>query len=428
MDSGDLIGGRYRLRERLGHGGMSVVWRADDDVLGREVAIKVLSSALADEPELRRQIRAEARAAGRLRHANVVAVFDYGELTDAGRSQSYVVMELVDGRSLADMLTGGSIPWKLAVLIGAQVAAALAAAHAEGIVHRDVKPANVMVTGTGVKLVDFGISAAVGALDDNNGQLLGTPAYLAPERIEGGPVRPATDVYALGLVLYLALSGRLPWPRSTVTQMLKAHIYSRPAPLPAVPGLPAQVARLVARCLAKQPADRPSSIEVAEILGEVAGLPSSTLLRSVAEPTLALPRPIVRGRRRGLLVGSGAVAALLMAGATFWAYADSATGAVAGPRTTCTTGAGPDPALADGACGPATTAPSAVPSSSPSSPAPSPTSRTVPAVHRQSDSARKAAPEPASAPKVKPAPKAKPAPAGGPKVKDPPKPKAPGKK
>ena len=171
---------------------MSVVWRADDDVLGREVAVKVLAAAMAGDPDQRRQIRDEARSAARLRHANVVAVYDYGEVTDAGRTMSYVVMELVDGRSLADMLTGGRLPWKVTALVGAQVAAALAAAHADGIVHRDVKPGNVMVTSSGVKLVDFGISAAVGALDSPDGQVLGTPAYLAPERIEGSPVRPET--------------------------------------------------------------------------------------------------------------------------------------------------------------------------------------------------------------------------------------------
>ena len=423
MDSGDLIAGRYRLVERLGRGGMSVVWRADDDVLGREVAIKVLSPALAGDPELHRQIRAEARAAARLRHANVVAVFDYGELTDAGRVQSYVVMELVDGRSLADMLSGGSIPWKLAALVGAQVAAALAAAHADGIVHRDVKPANIMVTGAGVKLVDFGISAAVGALDDNDGRLLGTPAYLAPERVEGGPVRPATDVYALGLVLYLALSGRMPWPASTVTQMVKAHVYAKPAPLPVIAGLPPQIARLVSRCLAKKPADRPSSVEVADLLAEVAGLPSSALMRTAAATTVALPRKLLLRRpRRAQLVAAGAVAALLTAGGAWWTYADPTEGvAAAGTGTTCGTGRGPDPA-----CAPTT----GTPSTPSAAPAASATFRTVPVSRpqhaSQPESPRKAAPRA----KAKPAaPKAKPAPAAKPKPKTPAKPKAPaGKK
>lgn len=316
---GYLIAGRYRLVERLGQGGMSVVWRADDEVLGREVAVKVLSSALASDPELRSRIRDEARTAARLRHPAIVAVYDYGEITDVARTSPYVVMELVDGRPLADMLTGGSLPWKVAVLVGAQVAAALASAHAAGIVHRDVKPANVMVTGVGVKLVDFGISAAVGVADVRDGQVLGTPAYLAPERVAGGPVRPATDVYALGLMLYLALSGRMPWDASTVTQMVRAHVYARPAPLPVISGLPPRVAHLVSRCLAKQPADRPSAIEVAERLGEIAGLPSTRMMRSAAAaPTIALPTVPVRRRHRGLLVAAGAAVVMMTAGGTWW--------------------------------------------------------------------------------------------------------------
>ena len=324
VDGGQLIAGRYRLREVLGQGGMSVVWRADDDVLGREVALKVLSAVLAGDPHQRRTIRDEARAAARLRHANIVAVHDYGEFTESGRTLSFVVMELADGRNLADMLTGGRLPWKVATLVGAQVAAALAAAHADGVVHRDVKPANVMVTGAGVKLLDFGISAAVGALDGDDGQVLGTPAYLAPERIEGGPVRPATDVYALGLLMYLALAGQMPWHASTATQMVKAHVYAKPAPLPAIPGLPPTVARLVARCLAKRPADRPSAIEVSEVLGEVAGLPSVALLRSVTAPTVPLPSVKIRPRGRTMLIAAGVVAGMLVAGGAWWADAGPA--------------------------------------------------------------------------------------------------------
>ncbi|GAA2860878.1 hypothetical protein Acy02nite_57220 [Actinoplanes cyaneus] len=342
MKRGDLIDGRYRLGERLGQGGMSVVWRADDESLGREVAIKVLSAALAGDPALRQRIRAEARAAAGLLHPGVVAVFDYGELTEAGRVLSYVVMELVEGRSMADMLTGEPLAWELTVLIGAEVAAALAAAHRAGVVHRDVKPGNVMVTATGIKLVDFGISATVGELDGQDGMVLGTPAYLAPERIAGGPVRPATDVYALGLLLYRALAGRMPWQATTVTQMLKAHVYASPAPLPPVDGLPAEVVRLLSRCLAKKPGERPSSAEIAQVLGEISGQPRSTVLRGAAGPSLAVPRlrdrrsrPAVasriRGRRsrtvpalrlrdrRSRPVLAGAAAATLLAlGASWW--------------------------------------------------------------------------------------------------------------
>ena len=274
-----MLDGRYRLLDRLGAGGMSVVWRAHDDVLGRDVAVKVLSPGLASDEEVLNRIRSEARSAARLRHPNVVQVHDYGEtLDDDGVPLRYVVMELVDGRSLAQLLTAGALPWRLAVLICAQVAAALAAAHARGIVHRDVKPGNVMVTGSGAKLVDFGISATVGEVDGSDGQLLGTPAYLAPERLESGAVRPATDVYALGLLLYRMLAGHLPWQASTTTEMLVAHCYQEPADLPEIDGLPAEVVDLCHRCLAKRPADRPAAAEVAHLLGTAAGLVDPSVL------------------------------------------------------------------------------------------------------------------------------------------------------
>ncbi|BCJ39666.1 hypothetical protein GCM10010168_78790 [Actinoplanes ianthinogenes] len=296
-----LIDGRYRLLGRLGQGGMSVVWRAEDEVLGREVAVKVLSARLTADPRLLRQLHAEARAAAGLRHATVVQVYDYGETAYRGAVLPYVVMELVDGRTLTELLGGTALPWRRAVLIGAQVAAALAAAHERGVVHRDVKPGNVMVGPSGVKLVDFGISAAAGATDEDQGQVLGTPAYLAPERIRGGPVRPATDVYALGLLLYQCLAGRMPWDASTATQMLRAHYYAEPAPLPDVPGLPPAVAGLVARCLAKAPDERPAAAELARALSEIAARPPATV---------RTPSP----RRRALAVCGTAAALVAVTG------------------------------------------------------------------------------------------------------------------
>jgi len=280
MDIGQTIAGRYQLLERLGAGGMSVVWRASDAVLGREVAVKVLSAEVAADPGLLHQLYAEARAAAALRHANVVEVYDYGEADGL----PYVVMELVAGRPVNALLTAGPLPWRVAVLIAAQVAAALAAAHARGVVHRDVKPANVMVTAHGVKLVDFGISAAVGDRDSDPGLVLGTPAYLAPERLAGGLVRPATDVYALGLLLHMMIVGRLPWRASTTTEMLRAHWYQEPEPLPPVPEMPDEVAELGRRCLAKAPEDRPSAEAAAHTLAGIAGLP-------LASPLSALFRP-----------------------------------------------------------------------------------------------------------------------------------------
>ncbi|MCX4469878.1 protein kinase [Micromonospora sp. NBC_01655] len=269
-----LLGERYRLIEQLGAGGMSVVWRGYDEVLGRQVAVKVLASRLASDRAFRHRIRIEAQAAARLCHPNITNVYDYGESEQVGLTVPYVVMELVDGGPLSARLgRGGTLPWREAVTIGAEVTSALATAHARGVVHRDVTPGNVMLTSTGVKVVDFGISALAGESEKGpDGTLLGTPAYLAPERLDNGQVSPATDVYAVGLLLYRMLTGRLPWQASTTTQMLRAHMYADPEPMPGVPGLPDEVAELVRRCLAKRPADRPATAEVARTLAEAAGM------------------------------------------------------------------------------------------------------------------------------------------------------------
>ena len=326
---------RYRLRDRLGAGGMSEVWRAHDQVLGRDVAVKVLAPGADSDPARPARIRQEARVAAGVRHPSIVDIYDYGEAVDAsGQVRPYVVMELVEGTSLDDLLLERTLPWETATRICAQVAAALAAAHARGVVHRDVKPGNVMVTKTGVKLVDFGISAAAGTVDETNGEVLGTPAYLAPERLDGGPVRVATDVYALGLVLYRALAGRLPWNGSTVTEMVGNHLYATPAPLPRIPGLPPRVADLCLRALAKRPEDRPTAAEAARILSAAAGRPRSepltlpTVAVQAGAPTVAirpvrLRRPAVlagarRPRRPAVLVAAAVAALALMSSFAWW--------------------------------------------------------------------------------------------------------------
>ncbi|GIF13239.1 hypothetical protein Ate01nite_32710 [Actinoplanes teichomyceticus] len=270
-----LLAGRYRLVERLGAGGMSVVWRGFDEVLGRQVAVKVLPPSTSADPSFRRRLRAEAQAAARLSHPHITNVYDYGEASTVdGEAVPYVVMELVDGESLAAVLARvRTLPWHTAVRISADVAAALAAAHARGIVHRDVTPANVMLTASGAKVVDFGISALIGENDtDPDGSLLGTPAYLAPERLDGGQVSPATDVYAVGLLIYRMLIGQLPWDVGTTTALLRAHQYTEPEPLPPVDGLPPEVDLLIGRCLEKRPADRPLTAELAHVLAGVAAL------------------------------------------------------------------------------------------------------------------------------------------------------------
>ncbi|MFI7599683.1 protein kinase [Actinoplanes sp. NPDC049681] len=279
LPGSSLLAGRYRLVERLGAGGMSVVWRGFDEVLGRQVAVKVLPPSTSADPSFRRRLRAEAQAAARLSHPHITNVYDYGEATTVdGEPVPYVVMELVDGESLAAVLARvRRLPWPAAVRICSEVSAALAAAHARGIVHRDVTPANVMLTPAGAKVVDFGISALIGENDiDPDGSLLGTPAYLAPERLEGGQVSPATDVYAVGLLIYRTLIGQLPWDVGTTTALLRAHQYTEPEPMPPVEGLPSAVSALIARCLEKRPSDRPSSAELAHVLGTVsAGVPAA---------------------------------------------------------------------------------------------------------------------------------------------------------
>jgi hypothetical protein len=341
---------RYRLRDRLGVGGMSEVWRAHDQVLGRDVAVKVLAAGADADPARSARIRLEARAAAGLRHPNIVEVYDYGEAVDgSGRTRPYVVMELVEGTALDDLLTGRNLPWHVATRICAQVAAALAAAHARGVVHRDVKPGNVMVTPDGVKLVDFGISAAAGAVDETDGEVLGTPAYLAPERLDGGPVRVATDVYALGLLLYRTLAGHLPWNGSTVTEMVGNHLYTEPAPLPRIAGLPHRVADLCRRALAKRPEDRPTAAEAARILGAAVGLPAPEPLSLPAAaaqagvPTVAITAPRIRRPRRPALLVVAAVAAVALMSSFTWGPSGSPSAVRAEAGTVPATAATPRP-------------------------------------------------------------------------------------
>jgi serine/threonine-protein kinase len=256
-----MLAGRYRLVERLGAGGMSVVWRAYDEVLGRAVAVKLLSSGYAADPVYRAGVHREARAAARLSHPNITNVYDYGEATShEGSPVPFVVMELVEGRTLAARLASGPISWRGAVEIAAQVAGALAAAHVRGLVHRDVTPANIMLAPTGVKVVDFGISAVVGERDEP--VVMGTPAYLAPERRAGAPVQPAADVYGLGVVLYQCLAGGLP-------------------PTPPRADVPPALVALVKRCMSADPTQRPTSESLARRLRDMISAP----------PVAAVPVP-----------------------------------------------------------------------------------------------------------------------------------------
>jgi serine/threonine-protein kinase len=236
------LAGRYRLLEPLGSGGMSVVWRGYDEVLGRRVAVKVLAAEFAGDAEFRSRIRREAQAVARLSDPHITNVYDYGEAPDG---TPFVVMELIEGMSLADRLRRGPLPWESVARIGAQVAGALAAAHAHGLVHQDIKPANVMLSASGVKVVDFGISAIAG---EHGGPVLGTPGYLAPEQRAGAPAEPATDMFALGLLMSRALPGGV--------------------------AVPTALTDVIAGCLSPDAAGRPSSASVAaRLAGVLAGAP-----------------------------------------------------------------------------------------------------------------------------------------------------------
>jgi serine/threonine-protein kinase len=293
--------GRYQLVSRIATGGMGEVWRAEDTVLDREVAVKLLKTEYADDPVFRTRFQAEARHAAGLNHPNIASVFDVGELADedgagaaadgSGTRRPFLVMELVPGQPLSELLRGGEpLHPKQAADIAAQVADGLAAAHAMGIVHRDVKPANLLVAPTGhVKITDFGIARAVdtGSVTQT-GQIIGTPHYISPEQAEGAPASAASDLYALGVVLYECLAGRRPFDRDTPIQVALAHLHEPVPPLdPQVPGWLRQV---VESALAKRPEDRPASAaELAAALRGGPGSSSAVAAASAPDATQVLP-------------------------------------------------------------------------------------------------------------------------------------------
>ncbi|WP_420117936.1 protein kinase domain-containing protein [Micromonospora sp.] len=332
LNAGRLLARRYRLLDRIGAGGMSVIWRARDEVLDRVVAVKVLAPSLAADARFRDMVREEARSAAQLVHPHVTAVHDYGEaLAPDGEITSFVVMELLTGEELEHRLSEGPLPWPEAVEIGAQVAEALAAAHRLGIVHRDITPANVMMTRVGAKVLDFGIATQAGTPDDDeDGGTFGTPAYVAPERLDGAPAQPSTDVYSLGVLLYETLTGQPPYPAETWEQLAAAIADERPPSLDGVPGLPPVVVDVCLRCLARDPHERPTAHQVATALRDQL-LPGDPQAATMLSPTVTLPAvpgSDAPGDRPGRPVAVGAAAGI---GAAAAGGAGSAGGVTAGP-------------------------------------------------------------------------------------------------
>ena len=308
-----ILGGRYVLEEVLGTGDTATVWRAADEVLGREVAVKVLSPQYAADAGFMARFEQEARNAAQLSHPRLAKVFDCG--IDHGTA--FVVMELVAGRTLRQILDDAGIllPGR-AVRIAAAVCEALEVAHAAGLVHRDIKPANIVVSGGEVKVLDFGIVRADSSADGTPALgALGTVAYLSPEQASGGPVGPQSDLYSLGCVLFEMLTGEPPSTADSAVGVPGRHARRNPGQASArQPGLPVQLDGITTRLLAKDPAARPASAAVARADLLAALNPGAKPLFTTRR---VVPSGLSRRRFRGLtwaeVVLAGALAAALVA-------------------------------------------------------------------------------------------------------------------
>lgn len=254
--SGLTFGGRYQLSSRIAIGGMGEVWQATDLVIGRTVAIKILKDEYLGDPGFLERFRAEARHAALVNHEGIANVFDYGEEDGS----AYLVMELVPGEALSTVLEREKVLSTDRVLdIVAQTASALQAAHSAGLVHRDIKPGNLLITPDGrVKITDFGIARIADQVPlTATGQVMGTVQYLSPEQASGHPASPSTDIYSLGIVAYEALAGRRPFTGESQVAIAMAQINESPPDLPVTISEP--VRNLVYSCIAKRPEDRPST-------------------------------------------------------------------------------------------------------------------------------------------------------------------------
>lgn len=303
MNTEGLVGGRYRLERLLGDGGMASVHLARDEELDRRVAVKILHARLASDDTFRERFLREARLAASLSHPNVVQVFDAGR-DHAGHP--YIVMECVDGETLAaELARRGRLPVDRVLALGRQACAGLAEAHAAGLVHRDVKPHNLLVRPDGtLKVADFGIARAAAAAGlTQTGAVLGTAAYLAPEQAAGEEVTPAADVYALGAVLYEALSGRTPHRFESLLELVRKQREEPITPLRELaPEVPSAVEEVVMRCLAREPAYRPAD---ARELGAL--LAGDNPVSLPATTNGSAPPRVRKGRAWWLVLAAGVV-------------------------------------------------------------------------------------------------------------------------
>jgi len=254
--TGELLGGRYSILDTIGEGGMATVYRARDGFLQRTVAIKVLRPQYASDAEFRERFRREAQSAAALSHPNIVNVYDVGREDGS----NYIVMECVDGRTLNDIIVSeGRLSVDRTADYSAQILEALDHAHANGVIHRDIKPHNILITRDGrVKVTDFGIARAVSASAlTETGRVIGTVNYTSPEQARGAPATAESDIYSLGVVMYEMLTGRLPFAGDTPVAVALKHVQEDPVPISLLnPSVPPEFERVVMRALAKNPEDR----------------------------------------------------------------------------------------------------------------------------------------------------------------------------
>lgn len=279
--AGSVLGSRYVLEELIAVGGMGQVWKATDQVLERAVAVKLLRTDLIDSEDFRRRFRSEARLAAGLSHPGIAHVYDYAEDDPDGQPLAFLVMELVAGQPLSDHLRRGHPTLRETVSILDQTAQALAAAHDVGIVHRDVKPGNVLITPDGrVKVTDFGIARAIDTADITEvGEVIGTVRYMSPEQTRGEEVTPASDVYSLAVIGYEMLSGHTPFDDDSPVAIAVAHVQATPPALPA--SVPAELRSLITQSLSKQPEQRPRDGErFASALQRITIDPTTPTVRS----------------------------------------------------------------------------------------------------------------------------------------------------